>query len=390
MGLGCVCVSGITLAEVMQELYTGRRYPSFSSVLSADIDKTSPLFEVDSKSLVIKQEKGTGIETSKTTDLAVKAFDEASKQARLSEGPVDPSRVGVIIGTTVGCTLNDEEFYRDYLDKKKPGLASIERYLSNNPAQFLSRQFGCHGPAVTIANACSSGTDAIGVGKAWVESGLCDIVIAGGTDELCRTTYLGFTSLLITSTEPCRPFDKNREGLNLGEGAGIVIIESERSAKKRGLNPLAFIKGYGSSADAYHPTAPHPEGLGLKRALAIAFKDAELAPEEIAFINAHGTATHDNDKVEGRVIADIFGTRTPVVSTKGYTGHTLGAAGGIEFVFTVAGLLEGKIPKTVGFDESDTDCFIMPTTENTTINGKHAISTSLAFGGTNSALIVGV
>ena len=389
-GLGCVCASGGTLTEIMPELYAGRRSPALPTILSAEVDRMSPVFEVNSRFSLEASGTENATNASRTTLLALKAFAEASRQSRLFEEPIDPLRVGVIIGTTVGCTLNNEEFYKDYLENRTPGIAPIEKYLANNPAKYLSRHFGYEGPSVTIANACSSGTDAIGLGKQWIESGNCDIVIAGGTDELCRTTYLGFTSLLITSSEACRPLDKDRSGLNLGEGAGIVIIESEDFAHRRGVKPLAYLRGYGSSADAYHTTAPHPDGLGLRRAIDIALKDAELPRQNISFINIHGTATNDNDKVEGRVVSEEFARYIPVVSTKGYTGHTLGAAGAIEAVFTVMGLLDGMIPETPGFTTADEACLITPTTEKTSISGNVAMSTSLAFGGTNSALIMGL
>jgi 3-oxoacyl-[acyl-carrier-protein] synthase-1/3-oxoacyl-[acyl-carrier-protein] synthase II len=222
----------------------------------------------------------------------------------------------------------------------------------------------------------------------WIETGVCDIVIAGGSDELCRTTYIGFTSLMITSQEPCRPFDRDRKGLNLGEGAGVVIIEDYEHARKRGARWLAFINGYGSSADAYHPTAPHPDGLGLRRAIKTALAEAGVPPSGVAFINAHGTSTLDNDKVEGKVIADLFPAGAPVVSTKSYTGHTLGAAGAIEAVLTIKGLQDKLLPATLGFEKGEG--VITPTLENTPISGTTAISNSLAFGGNNSALVIGM
>ena len=383
-GLGCICSAGETVTEVMSTLYSGIRNPSPPARIKTGLDKSPPVFEVASN----LDEINPGNDESRTTLLLLKALNEALDHAGLNEDYLNSVRVGVAMGTTVGCTLNRESFYRAYRRGENPGIEPIGRFLRNNPALYVANRHNCVGPAVTIANACSSGTDAIGIGKSWIESGLCDIVIAGGSDELCRTTYLGFNSLLNTSPEPCRPFDKGRKGLNLGEGAGVVILESDRSLRKRGTKKLATVAGYATNSDGYHPTAPHPEGIGLTRAMAHALKMAEASPAEVSFINAHGTSTTENDKVEGKTIGRLFSDALPVVSTKAYTGHTLGAAGGVEAVFSVMGLLDGKIPATVGFEEFDEECSIEPTREVTSIKGNFALSSSLAFGGNNSVLVI--
>ena len=396
-GIGGICAAGASLETIMPALYSGKRSPSAPASFSTDIDRISPVFEVPWRLAGAPSVTGASMTSmqsrqstpSRTSLLALTAVIEALEHACIDSTRLQEKRVGVVIGTTVGCTLNNEPFYRAYRDSKYPDIKPVNNFLSNNPALYIAGLYNCSGPAVTIANACSSGTDAIGLARSWIENDICDIVIAGGADELCRTTYLGFTSLLITSQEPCRPFDRNRKGLNLGEGAGIVIVESKTSAEDRGIPVLAYVKGYGSSGDAHHPTAPHPEGSGLHRAIDIALKDAGSNVNEIAFINAHGTSTLDNDKVEGKVIADMFPDSVPVVSTKAYTGHTLGAAGGIEAVFTIKALIDRQVPATAGFEEYDQGCAITPTTKNTPIIGRTAISNSLAFGGNNSVLVIG-
>lgn len=393
-GIGGICAAGASLKTIMPALYSGKRSPSPPATFSTGIDKKSPVFEVAWSLAGVPAVTDASMTSmpplpSRTSLLALTAVKEALEHACLDAKSLQEKRVGVVIGTTVGCTLNNEPFYRVYKDKKNPDINPINSFLANNPALYIAGLYNCSGPAVTIANACSSGTDAVGLAKSWIENDLCDIVIAGGADELCRTTYLGFTSLLITSQDPCRPFDRNRKGLNLGEGAGIVIVESNRSVEDRGITALAYVEGYGSSGDAHHPTAPHPEGSGLRRAIAIALQDAGLTVNEVAFINAHGTSTPDNDKVEGKVISDLFPTSVPVVSTKAYTGHTLGAAGGIEAVLTIKALIDRQVPATAGFEEYDPECAITPTTENTRINGRTGISNSLAFGGNNSVLVIG-
>lgn len=380
-GLGCICAAGNSLDEVMQSLYTGTRNPAPPVNIRTELDTAYPVFEVTSEMNNLSDD------ATRTTKLALTAVNEALEQAKLSRKQLENMSVGVCIGTTVGCTLNNEPFYRDFRSGKYPDLNPVRRYLSNNPALYMALEYSLKGPAATIANACSSGTDAIGLAKYWIENDLCDIAIAGGTDELSRITYLGFISLLISSTEPCRPFDKNRNGLNLGEGAGILIMEKTESIKKRKIDSLAAVIGYGTNADAYHPTAPHPEGTGLKNAIRQALKQASLTPDRVDFVNAHGTSTPDNDRVEGRVLAHFFSDTIPVVSTKAYTGHTLGAAGGIEAVFTVKALLDQRLPSTPGFEENDPECIISPTSENTPVNAEVGISNSLAFGGTNSTLV---
>jgi 3-oxoacyl-[acyl-carrier-protein] synthase II len=265
-------------------------------------------------------------------------------------------------------------------------MAPVVRFLNSNPSQVIARSLKVAGPCQTVVNACSSGTDAIGIGASWVRAGLCDIVIAGGADELCRVTYNGFISLMITDDNPCRPFDRRRRGLNLGEGAAVLVLESEKLARRRKHPPQAVLLGYGSAGDAYHLTAPHPQGRGLKRAIFSALEQSGLLAGYIAFINAHGTGTPDNDRVESNVLHELF-PGVPFYSTKGCTGHTLGAAGAIEAAFTIASLNIGVVPPSAGFEERDPELPAHPIEKKTAVRGRVALSQSLAFGGTNAVLI---
>jgi len=380
-GLGTISAAGETVLDSMAHLYAGKRNPKAPQNIQANLDNAYPVFEVFSQRVIADEE------ITRTSKLARVAVEEALAQARLNQKDLQGLRVGVAIGTTVGSTLNNEPFYREFKAGQKPGLQAIQKYLANNPALYIAEKFKLNGPAATLANACSSGTDAIGLAKSWLEQDLCDIAIAGGADELSRITYLGFISLLISSMQACRPFDKDRDGLNLGEGAGIIILEKENTIANRRTKKLSQVCGYGTFADGYHPTAPHPDGLGLKRAIDFALKQAGITAEKVDFINAHGTSTSNNDKVEGKVIAEIFKENIPVVSTKAYTGHTLGAAGGIEAVFSVQALLDQKLPATAGFSSLDSECTIQPTTENKDLKADFAVSNSLAFGGNNSTLV---
>jgi 3-oxoacyl-[acyl-carrier-protein] synthase-1/3-oxoacyl-[acyl-carrier-protein] synthase II len=239
-----------------------------------------------------------------------------------------------------------------------------------------------------VVNACASATDALGLAMTWIRRGLVDVAIAGGSDELKRFSYHGFLSLKNMAAGRCKPFDRRRDGLNLGEGAGVVVLESEDHAAARGARSLGSVEGYGAAGDAHHATSPHPEGRGLRQAIAAALESAGLTAGDIGLINGHGTATLDNDRVEGTVLADLF-PETTIVSTKGYTGHMLGAAGTVEAIIALAHLESGRVPATAGFEEFDPECGIRPTTTGVEVDARHALSTSLAFGGTNSVLVLG-
>lgn len=381
-GLGCLSGAGMNLPESMESMFRNQRNPHPPLRFSTDHPVSYPVLELRDEFKLPLDDQETVY--ARTSQLALAAALEALTDAGWDAESLRGKRVGVCVGTTVGCSLNCDEFYRAYKDDANPDMHIIQRFLRSNPAAVIARQLKLDGPNQTVVNACSSGTEAIGIGASWLRAGACDIVIAGGADELARVTYAGFSSLMITDTDPCKPFDVERKGLNLGEGAGIVILESEtaRGTKKA----RGYLLGYGSASDAYHLTAPHPEGTGLKQALSEALTGAAVTPEMVSFVNAHGTGTPDNDRVESRVLNEIL-PDTPFVSTKGYTGHTLGAAGGIEAAFTVACLQRGEIPASIGFSTADPELAATPVKENTRIDGDIALSESLAFGGNNAVLI---
>ena len=385
-GLGCLSAAGAGREKSWASMMAGSVRCGFPGRFASAPLRRSPVFEVAEgaweRSAIIP---ATVVGRTLCVEFLLAALGEALTQAAISPETLRGRRIGVSVGTTVGCTLNDEDFYREFKKGGRPGLSAIHRFLENNPAACVSRGLDLRGPVSTINNACASGTDAVGQAGEWIQEGLCDLVIAGGTDELSRIPYLGFSSLLNTSERPCRPFDAGRDGLNLGEGAGVLIIEDRASAEKRGARPLVEVGGYGCSTDAHHVTAPHPQGAGLERALRQVLGGHN--PDEISFVNAHGTATIPNDVVEGTTLARLFGPAVPVVGTKSYTGHALGAAGALEAVFTVQGLLAGMIPATAGFRDPDPACGIVPTREATAVRKTYAVSTSLAFGGGNSAIL---
>ncbi len=388
-GIGALCATGLDFESAFTALFAKRREPATPRRFHLDHPTTYPVFELPPSPLDHENKDQPWLRTSR---LALAAAREALNSAGWDDNDggnkkLSQLKVGVCVGTTVGGAMNDEKFYRDYRAGENPDLKPIDRYLRSNPATVLAQVFNLHGPQLTVVNACSSGTDAIGIGAGWIRSGLCDLVLAGGSDELCRVTCNGFISLMISDHQACRPFDQQRNGLNLGEGAAILILESDKLRKLRDRSARAFVTGYGSSCDAWHLTAPHPEGKGLRQALQLALSDANCKAEEIAFINAHGTATANNDLSEGKILKDIF-PHTPFFSTKGHTGHTLGAAGALEAAFTIAMLQSGKIPASSGFGKIDPEIGHAPTEFAQKINGRLALSQSLAFGGNNAALVI--
>ena len=375
-GLGCICAAGDGVEACLEGLFAGRRAPAPPVRFRTTHPVPYPVFELS--------DFQEGPDLPRTSALALHAAREALGDAGLGPEELEGLRVGVCVGTTVGSALSHEAFCRAHRAGEDPDLALLERILKGNPTEVIARTFGFRGPLQTVVNACASGTDALGLGASWIEGGLCDVVVAGGADELGRVTYNGFISLKITDPAPCRPFDRDRRGLNLGEGAAMVVLESERSRSRR--RARAFLLGYGSACDAHHQTAPHPEGLGLRRAIAEAMAGAPGAA--VAFVNAHGTGTPDNDRVESRVLADVL-PGVPFLSTKGCTGHTLGAAGAIEAVFTALCLERERIPGSLGFETPEPGLPCAPVSRATDILGDMALSTSLAFGGNNAALLIG-
>lgn len=376
-GLGVISAAGKDSPASLHTL----RHTTRPSLIPCPFDsfpRPVPLFAVTGDDIPAKD---------RTFHLAVRAVTEALNEAHLRQLPPG-FRLGVCLGTTVACQLNDIAFYADYRASGNPDLEAAERFASGSLSERIAQAVGATGPVLTVVNACTSGTDALGVAMDWLRADLCDAVLAGGADELNAIPVSGFFALGLTSPEPCRPFDRDRQGLNLGEGAGVVLLERHASAVKR-RRPLTLLAtGFGSAADGHHLTAPHPDGHGLEHAIRTALDDAGIGPDAIACINAHGTATPDNDRIEGTVLARIFGDAVCVTSTKGYTGHTLGAAGGIEAVFTALALREGWAPATIGYTTHDGAIPLAPLTAPTPVSGHIALSTALAFGGNNAAFVV--
>jgi len=381
VGLGCICALGADYQQCLQSLFAGQRRFGLPSRFPAACEVSQPVFEVPDSFLQHDSVPGN---LSRTCRMAMVATWEALDHGNLDARTLARHRVGVCLGSNIGVTSG----YAVAQNDTDAFLLPRDRFLATNPTHLLADTLDLSGPQQTVANACTAGSDAIGVASAWIDQGICDAVIAGGTDELTPRVYFGFKSLFINDEKPCRPFDRDRRGLNLGEGAAVFVLASTDFCQAHGIVPKGYILGYGSTADADHFTQPRADGKGLRLALDESLTSAGLAPDAICFINAHGTGTPDNDRVESHVLNKMFPGR-PFLSTKGYTGHTLGAAGPIEAALTLGCLDRGRLPVTAGFETPDADLPAQPVAEPTMIQGTVALSQNLAFGGSNAVLVIG-
>jgi 3-oxoacyl-[acyl-carrier-protein] synthase II len=339
-------------------------------------------------------------DTMKTEEKAGFLAEEALKAA-ITDSGLDMTSVlnrtgaGLVVGTVLGNILYKEVHMSGTgaLLYHKDGAGGKNGYTDSlsSLASGLAASYGLGGPVVTVSTACASGTDAVGIAAGKIRTGRADIMIAGGIDVLSSFALAGFHSLQALTHDKVRPFDKNRDGLALGEGAAFIVLESEKRARKRGARMYAVVSGYASRADANHLTGPHREGRGLSAAIRAAFFEAALDTSELDYINAHGTGTLYNDLMETIALKTVFGDlayRIPVSSTKSMLGHSFGAAGVIEAVCCMLAIRSGVIPPTINFHERDSGCDL-DYTVNVAAEKKVRVSMSQSagFGGQNSAVI---
>ena len=331
---------------------------------------------------------------------AVAAAKEAFQQSGIRMEEEDPYRVGVIIGSGVGSLQAIEREYEKLLTKgpSRVNLLLVPMMISNMASGNVSIQLGAKGKCTDVVTACASGTHSIGDAFRAIQYGDAEVMIAGGAENAITPIGVsGFTNMtaLTTCEDPARasiPFDKDRAGFVLGEGAGVAVLEELEHAKKRGAKILAEVAGYGATADAYHITAPSEDGEGAAHAMSLAMKEAGITPEQVDYINAHGTGTHLNDLAETKAIKLAFGEAAygvKINSTKSMTGHLLGAAGGVEFVVCVRSIQDSFIHQTVGSAETDEECdldYCIGAPADQKVN--YAISNSLGFGGHNATLLI--
>jgi len=333
---------------------------------------------------------------------AVAGAHMALADAGIKPEDLEKERTGVIMGSGIGGIETLEDTAR-VLHEKGPGRVSpffVPMMIGNMAAGQVAISLGATGPNITVVTACASGTNAIGDAFKLIQRGAADVVITGGTEaSITPLALAGFCAMKALSTrndEPhkaSRPFDAERDGFVMGEGAGILVLESLEHARQRGARIYAEVLGYGATADAYHITAPAPGGAGMARAMSEALKDAGLRPEDIDYINAHGTSTDLNDKFETIAIKNVFGEharKLAVSSIKSMTGHLLGAAGGIEMVATALAVYNDLVPPTINYEHPDPDCDLdyVPN-QARQMRVCHALSNSFGFGGQNATVVIG-
>jgi len=299
----------------------------------------------------------------------------------------------VLFGTGTGGASDTEAYLRALRGGELPPSGLLVPHQPASVTDLVARVMKAYGPRTTVMTACSSSAIAIAQALDWIRLGRCEVALAGGAEGLCRLTIAGFGALRATSPEPCQPFDKNRKGLNLGEGAAVLVLESRRHAEQRGARILASLLGAGMSCDAHHMTAPQPEGRGARQAMQAALVDAKLGADQIGYINAHGTGTPHNDGAESQAVRELLGDRAPQVpmsSIKSMIGHTLGAAGALESVASVLSLRYGVLPPTKNLRDPETEYgldYIPEVARQQQVDV--VLSSSFAFGGNNAALLFG-
>ena len=370
-GTGVLCSAGSDRQALWESLTKGTRGIGPVRILDTDL-RNFPVGEVPLTDAQLRQRAGAAEGLSRTSLMGILAVGEALSQAGLS----DLKGIPLVSGTTVGGMDLTEKTFPDYSVSHDCGAST----------DAIAAHFGGT-RATTVSTACSSAANALILGANLIRSGRADIVVAGGSECLTSFHLHGFHSLMILDPQPCRPFDIRRAGLNLGEGAAFLVLESEASAKGRKINPLARLAGFGNACDAFHQTASSENGEGAFLAMSKALEMASLLPGDISYVNAHGTGTPNNDASESAALRRVFGNRIPPVSsTKAYTGHTTSASGSIEAVISVLCLQHQALPGQPAPLEPDPAC-ILPLTGPLQGPVDHVLCNSFGFGGNDTSLL---
>jgi 3-oxoacyl-[acyl-carrier-protein] synthase-1 len=347
---------------------------------------TFPVAEVKADNATLADMARMPEHISRTALLSMIAAREAWQSSGL--GDISRYRVGFVSGNTVGGMDKTEDFFPEFLANPRGGrLHQVLHHECGSITELVADMLGIRHHVSTISTACSSGANALMYGSRLIRNNMVDVVIAGGTDALTRFTLNGFNTLMILDQQPCRPFDDTRTGLNLGEGAGYVVLVSDSLAAQ--LQPWCRFSGFANANDAYHQTASSPDGTGNYLAMKGALDRSGLQPQQIGYINLHGTGTQNNDVSEGIAINRLFAPHFPAMSsTKSFTGHTLGASGGIEAVFSALAVKEGIIYPNARFEHQMKEVSFAPVTSYSTGHDlQHVMSNSFGFGGNCSSLI---
>jgi 3-oxoacyl-(acyl-carrier-protein) synthase len=387
-GVGVISAIGNNIAEHLQAFKNEKAGMGDITTLNTLHKGELPVAEVKLSNEELIAMTGLPLRTSRTALLSLVAAKEALADAAIPD--FDSLRTGFVSANSVGGMDKSEDFFVKFLaDNSKGKLRNIFDHECGSKTEIVADHLGITDYMTTISTACSSSANAIFYGARLIRNNVLDVVIAGGTDSLTKFTLNGFNTLMILDKQFCKPFDEHREGLNLGEGAGYLVLVSDKVAKTLSKDPYCKLSGYNNSNDAYHQTASSPDGTGSYLAMKGALKKAGLEPSDIDYINLHGTGTPNNDSAEGTAIKKIFDPEyPPMSSTKSYTGHTLGASGGIEAVFSVLAIKHHIIYPNLRFETRMSELPFEPETEFLTDQKiGHVMSNSFGFGGNCTSLI---
>ncbi|MFT3701940.1 MAG: beta-ketoacyl-[acyl-carrier-protein] synthase family protein [Agriterribacter sp.] len=387
-GVGVISAIGNNVSENIAALETGRAGMAAMQYLSSAHHDVLPVAEVKLDNEALAAIAGLPAHISRTALLSAVAAKEALQNSGIKD--FSSFRTGFISANTVGGMDKTEDFFKDFLNNPARGkLRNLIHHECGAATDIVADVLGIKHYTSTISTACSSSANAVFFGARLIKQNLLDIVIAGGTDALTRFTLNGFNTLMILDHQYCQPFDENRRGLNLGEGAGYIVMMSEKAMQALQVQPIATVKGYCNANDAYHQTASSPDGTGSYLAMKGALSMSGLNAADIDYINLHGTGTQNNDVAEGTAIKLLFQENfPPLSSTKSFTGHTLGASGGIEAVFSVLSIKHGYIYPNLRFETQMKELPFAPATafkKNARV--RNVLSNSFGFGGNCSSLI---
>lgn len=385
-GAGAICAIGNSLPETLRAFQNKTSGIGHITSLDTVHKGVLPVGEVKLSNkdlaLITKHKSAT-----RTALLGIHAAQEALNSSGLKD--ISRYRTGLISATTVGGMDLTENFFVDFSkDNSKGDLNDVVNHECGRSTELIADALNIRHYVSTINTACSSSVNSIIFGTKLIQHGMLDVVVAGGTDALTKFTLNGFNSLMILDKEPCRPFDATRNGLNLGEGAGFVVLVSQKVLDEQKLNSSVIVSGFANTNDAFHQTASSPEGRGSFNAMKQALEVAKLQPTDIDYINLHGTGTVNNDQSEGTAVKRMFGDTLPKLSsTKSFTGHTLGACGGLEAAFSVMAIEKQCVFPNLRFTQAMPDIGIVPQTEFQSTKVNNVMSNSFGFGGNCSSII---
>ncbi len=389
-GMGIICATAQDAAEFHAALWEGRRgirevtlfdVSGYPSQVAAQIEGYDPLSFFEKRELR---------RLSRADQFVLIAAREAFADADLRPEMCDRGRIGVCLGAGAGGMLSAEAYHRQFLDGERPRPSLLLPFIPSYATDRLAERYDLHGPRTTITTACSSAATSIAYGADLIHAYEAEVMVCGGGEALSELTFGGFCSLKVVDPLPCRPFDARRQGLSLGEGAAVLILEERERALARGAKAYGELLGYSIGGEAFHITAPEETGREEARIMREALQDAGIEAHEVDYINAHGTGTILNDQVETAAIKEVWGEESyqvPVSSTKSMIGHCLGAAGGMEAVASLLAIEGGFLPPTTGFERGDEVCDLDYVPVAREVGANIVLSNSFAFGGNCTALI---